>query len=126
VGHADASKPYDTAAGGNRGGRVTNCYRRFDLKNPKAPESTFFAGNVQSLQESGFVPRKGSKEEGDGYIMGIASNYAEMASELHIVDAKRMEDGAVAVVKLPFRLRSGTHVNWFSADDLAAQQADAS
>jgi carotenoid cleavage dioxygenase-like enzyme len=58
--------------------------------------------------------------------MGIASNYAEMASELHIVDAKRMEDGAVAVVKLPFRLRSGTHVNWFSADDLAAQQADAS
>ena len=70
------------------------------------------------------MPRKGSKEEGDGYIMGIASNYAEMASELHIVDAKRMEDGAVAVVKLPFRLRGGTHVNWFSADDLAAQEAE--
>ena len=30
----------------------------------------------------------------------------------------------VAVVKLPFRLRSGTHVNWFSADDLAAQRAE--
>jgi hypothetical protein len=27
-------------------------------------------------------------------------------------------------VKLPFRLRSGTHVNWFSADDLVAQQAE--
>jgi carotenoid cleavage dioxygenase len=126
VGHADPSKPYDTAAGGNRAGRVTNCYRRFDLQNPKAPESTFFVGNVQSLQESGFVPRKGSKAEGDGYIMGIASNYAEMASELHIVDAQRMEEGAVAVVKLPFRLRSGTHVNWFSADELASQAADSS
>ena len=58
-----------------------------------------------SLQESGFVPRKGSTEEGDGYVMGVASNYAEMASELHIVDAQRMEEGAVAVVELPFRLR---------------------
>ena len=102
---------------------MTNCYRRFDLQNPKAPESTFFVGNVQSLQESGFVPRKGSKGEGDGYIMGVASNYAEMASELHIVDAQRMEEGAVAVVKLPFRLRSGTHVNWFSAAELAEQEA---
>ena len=102
---------------------MTNCYRRFDLQNPKAPESTFFVGNVQSLQESGFVPRKGSKGEGDGYIMGVASNYAEMASELHIVDAQRMEEGALAVVKLPFRLRSGTHVNWFAASELASQEA---
>ena len=76
-------------------------------------------------EEAGFVPRKGSTAEGDGYVVGIASNYAEMASELHIVDAQRMEEGAVAVVKLPFRLRGGTHVNWFSADELAAQKADA-
>ena len=68
------------------------------------------------------MPRKGSTAEGDGYIMGVASNYAEMASELHIVDAQRMEEGAVAVVKLPFRLRGGTHVNWFAAADLAAQE----
>ena len=94
------------------------------MKNPTAGESTFFVGNVQSLQEAGFIPRKGSTEEGNGYVVGIASNYAEMASELHIADAQRMEEGAVAVVKLPFRLRSGTHVNWFSADDLAAQRAE--
>ena len=56
--------------------------------------------------------------------MGVASNYAEMPSELHIVDAQRMEEGAVAVVKLPFRLRGGTHVNWFTADELAEQQAE--
>ena len=41
-----------------------------------------------------------------------------MASELHIADAQRMEEGAVAVVKLPFRLRSGTHVNWFSGSNI--------
>lgn len=120
VGNSDPSLPFDAErAGGNY--RVTNTYQRYDLKGGKT--STFYVGDTQSLQESGFVPRKGSTEEGDGYVMGVASNYAEMASELHIVDAQRMEEGAVAVVKIPFRLRSGTHVNWFSADDLATQEA---
>ena len=120
VGNSDPSRPFDAErAGGNR--RVTNTYQRYDLQG--GPTSTFYVGDTQSLQESGFVPRKGSTEEGDGYLMGVASNYAEMASELHIVDAKRMEEGAVAVVKLPFRLRSGTHVNWFSASELAEQAA---
>jgi carotenoid cleavage dioxygenase len=123
VGHNDPSRPYDTATGGDRAGRVTNTYRRFDMRTGE--ESAFFVGPTQSLQECGFVPRKGSTEESDGYVMGIASNYAETASELHIVDAERMEEGAVAVVKLPFRLRGGTHVNWFSADELAAQEAQA-
>jgi carotenoid cleavage dioxygenase len=121
VGHTDPSLPFDAErAGGNM--RVTNTYVRYDLRSGQ--ESTYYAGDVQSLQESGFVPRRGSTEEGDGYIMGVASNYAEMASELHIVDANRMEEGAVAVVKLPFRLRSGTHVNWFSGAELAAQEAE--
>ena len=35
-----------------------------------------------------------------------------------IVDAQRLEEGAVATVKLPFRLRGGTHTNWFSAEEL--------
>jgi carotenoid cleavage dioxygenase len=87
------------------------------------PTQTFYVGDVQSLQESCFIPRKGSSEEGDGYVVGIASNYEDMASELHIVDANRMEEGALAVVKLPFRLRGGTHTNWFSADELAVQVA---
>lgn len=122
VGNTDPDRPFDAErAGGNR--RVTNTYLRYDLQTGR--ENSFFVGDTQSLQESGFVPRKGSTEEGDGYIMGVASNYAEMASELHIVDARRMEEGAVAVVKLPFRLRGGTHVNWFSAAELAEQEASA-
>jgi carotenoid cleavage dioxygenase len=123
VGNNDPSLPYDTQIGGNRAGRVTNQYRRVDVRD-KA-ETAFFVGPTQSLQECGFVPRKGSTEEGDGYLMGVASNYAEMLSELHIVDAQRMDEGAIAVVKIPFRLRSGTHVNWFSAAELAAQEAQA-
>ena len=120
VGHSDPDLPFDTERAGGTF-RVTNTYQRYDLRG--GPTSTFYVGDTQSLQESGFVPRKGSTEEGDGYIMGVASNYAEMASELHIVDAKRMEEGAVAVVKLPFRLRGGTHVNWFAGSELADQEA---
>jgi carotenoid cleavage dioxygenase-like enzyme len=36
-----------------------------------------------------------------------------MSSDMIITDAQHLEDGVVATVKLPFRLRSGTHTNWF-------------
>ena len=62
--------------------------------------------------------RKGAKGEGDGYVMAIASNYQSMTSDLVIADAQKIEEGIIATVKLPFRLRSGTHTNWFPASDL--------
>jgi carotenoid cleavage dioxygenase-like enzyme len=83
-----------------------------------AAPGKYFVGDVQSLQECCFVPRKGSRAEGDGYLMGIASNYESLSSDLVIVDAQRLEEGAIATVKLPFRLRSGTHANWYPASDL--------
>jgi carotenoid cleavage dioxygenase-like enzyme len=66
-----------------------------------------------ALQESCFVPRANSKNEGDGYVMTIASNFDTMSSDMIITDAQHLEDGVVATVKLPFRLRSGTHTNWY-------------
>ena len=39
-----SERPYDTAAGGNRAGRVTNCYQRFDLDESRRAGSTFFVG----------------------------------------------------------------------------------
>ncbi|HUK02133.1 MAG TPA: carotenoid oxygenase family protein [Steroidobacteraceae bacterium] len=68
---------------------------------------------VQSLQEACFVPRQNSKGEGDGYVMCIASNFESTSSDLVIADAQHLEDGVIATVKLPFRLRSGTHTNWY-------------
>jgi carotenoid cleavage dioxygenase-like enzyme len=116
VGHRDPNQKFDAAKVPGMGGFVTNTYQRFDLQTGKT--SSFYVGPVQSLQESCFVPRKGSTAEGDGYLMGIASNYESMTSDLVIVDAQRMEEGAVATVKLPFRLRGGTHTNWFPSAQL--------
>jgi len=70
------------------------------------------------LQEAMFVPRKNSTGEGDGYVMAVASNYESTSSDLLIADAQRLEEGVIATVKLPFRLRSGTHTNWYAADVL--------
>ena len=35
------------------------------------------------------------------------------APDLVIADAQKMDQGIIATVKLPFRLRSGTHTNWY-------------
>ena len=82
VGNRDPSLPFDKARAGGMGGFVTNQYLRVDVTNPKAEPGKFFVGPVQGLQESCFVPRKGSTAEGDGYLMGIASNYETMSSDL--------------------------------------------
>ena len=116
AGHRDPGLPYDNDRGAGMGARVTNTWQRFDLSGGEA--QSFYVGPVQSLQEACFAPRRPGAEEGDGYLLGVASNYAEMASELVIVDAQRMGEGAVATVKLPFRLRSGTHGSWMPAQEL--------
>ncbi|MEO6388686.1 MAG: carotenoid oxygenase family protein [Croceibacterium sp.] len=116
AGHQDASRPVDTLRAPGLGGRATNTYQRVNVNTGET--SSFFVGSVQSLQEPIFAPRENARDESDGYVMGVASNYAEMKSELVIVDAQDMEAGAIATVKLPFRLRPGTHGNWLSAKDL--------
>ncbi len=112
----DPSRPFDEARAGNLRGRVTNCYARFDLHGKGV--STYFAGDTHSLGEPVFVPRNEGSPEGDGYLIGIASNLAEMRSELVIADATKLEAGDVARVILPFRLGSQVHGNWLAGDRL--------
>ena len=67
-----------------------------------------FVDNILTEEE-----RKNAKDEGDGYVMAIANNYESMSSDLVIADAQKLEKGVIGTVKLPFRLRSGTHTNWY-------------
>jgi carotenoid cleavage dioxygenase len=117
TGYTDATKPFDSKRGGNIGGRVTNCYGRFDFSNGKL--DTYFAGDTHSLQECCFVPRNKNAGEGDGYLIGLASNYAEMRSELVIADATRLAEGDVARVILPFRCSSQVHGIWVDSSEVA-------
>ncbi|MGX7896469.1 carotenoid oxygenase family protein [Tsuneonella sp. HG222] len=113
---ADPSKSFNEARGGNLQGRVTNSYARFDFET--GAMDSFFAGDTHSLQECTFVPRRGSTEEGDGYLIGTASNLAEMRTELVIADARRLGDGEVGRVYLPFRSATQVHGYWWDAEEL--------
>jgi carotenoid cleavage dioxygenase len=115
MGYADPARPFNQARAGNIQGRVTNCYGRYDFDTGKM--SSFFAGDTHSLQECCFVPRSKDAPEGDGYLMGVASNYAEMRTELVIADAMRLEEGTIARVKLPFRSTPQVHGIWVSESE---------
>jgi len=114
MGYSDSKRPFDSVRGGNMAGRITNSYGRFDFATGKL--DSYFAGDVQSLQECSFAPRSAQAAEGDGYLIGVASNYAERNSELVVVDAMSMQ--GVARVRMPFRLSNQIHGVFVPAADL--------
>lgn len=95
--------------------RLTNTYGRFDLRTRQVQR--YFAGPTHSLQECTFVPRD-TGIEGDGYLIGVCTNYADQRAELVIADAQRLEEGDVARVILPFRISAQVHGTWASAKEL--------
>lgn len=125
-GYNDSTKPFGLPGGGALRNFVQNSYCRFDLLAGKTVDS-YFAGPTHSLGESCFVPRSGrgtyavpgagEPSEADGYLIGEASNFAEMRSELVIADAQHLKDGDVARVILPFRT-TGLHGLWIGDDEV--------
>jgi carotenoid cleavage dioxygenase-like enzyme len=109
---SDPSQPFDTSRAGNN--RVVNTYFRYDLETGEWLK--YFVGDVHSLQEITFIPRSKTAPEGDGWIIGTASNYADMRTELVILDAMTMKE--LARVFLPFRNTPQVHGKWFSSEEL--------
>lgn len=95
--------------------RLTNTYGRFDLRTQQVER--YFAGPAHALQECTFVPREGDGE-GNGYLVGVCTNYAERRAELVIADAQRLGEGDVARVILPFLISAQVHGLWASSRDL--------
>jgi carotenoid cleavage dioxygenase len=118
MGITDPGQPFDRERAGPPPPGLTNCYVRFD--HVTGETESFFAGETRTLQEPCFVPRSAEAAEGDGWLIGVASNLADMHSELLVVDAQELGRGAVARVRLPFRLHSQVHGNWVPDDLLAA------
>jgi carotenoid cleavage dioxygenase len=115
TGFTDPQRPYDRERAGPRApATVPNSYGRFDLQTRAIDR--YFVGKTHGLQECTFVPR--GSAEGQGYLIGVASNYAEMRSELVIADAEHLSDGDVARVILPFRLSAQVHGTWVGRDEL--------
>ena len=56
----------------------------------------FDLGADHVMDEMVFVPRPGGEAENDGWLVGPSINLAAGATELHVLDAARIEDGPVA------------------------------
>ncbi len=97
-------------------GNIPNMWKRLDHQSMRV--ETFSAGDTHGLHEPQFVPRRHDAPEGDGYLIGVANNYATAKSELVVADAQRLTDGPLARVKLPFRLHMQVHGCWASSREL--------
>jgi carotenoid cleavage dioxygenase-like enzyme len=62
--------------------------------------------------EAPFVPRIGSVEEDDGYLVSFVTDENTGTSECVLLDARRIGDGPVCRIALPHKLCSGTHACW--------------
>jgi len=113
----DPDQPFDSERAGNN--RAVNTYFRYDLQT--GDWRKYFVGDTHSLQEVSFIPRKPDAPEGDGYLIGTASNYADMRTELVLVDAVEMEE--LARVYLPFRHTPQVHARWYSSTELPLDDA---
>ena len=114
---SDPSAPINQAFADTLAVRVSNAWYRFDHRTGQI--NKFSAGDTHGMSEPQFVPRYPGAAQDDGYLMGVVNDFKAMKSELVLVDAGNLEAGAIARVKLPFRLHMQVHGWWVSGDQLA-------
>ncbi len=119
VGHAyrygfmqafDFTKPYNADRAGPIMGFFFNTFLTMDMSTGKY--KSWFAGDTSSTQEPVFAPKSANAPEGEGYVIGVVNRRDEHRSDLVILDAQRMDEGPVATIKIPVRLKYGIHGNW--------------
>jgi carotenoid cleavage dioxygenase len=113
----DPTLPLDQAKVGNTG-LILNTWTRFDHATGRS--TSWHTDPASGLQECQFVPRRPDAPEGDGWLIGLCNRYAEMRTDLLVLDALRLAEGPVATVRLPFRLRNGVHGTWVPGEHLHA------
>ena len=96
--------------------RVSNAWYRFD--HVTGGIEKFSPGDSHGVSEMQFVPRSPTAPEGDGYLIGVVNDFRALRSELVVVDAMDLAAGAVARVKLPFRLHMQVHGWWVPRAEL--------
>jgi carotenoid cleavage dioxygenase len=114
----DGAKPYDFQKCGSPAGGLFNTLGHFTWDNSTA--ETFWAGPCATFQEPAFIPRAGSTEEADGYLIALLNHLDELRNDVCIFDARNIAQGPVAVIHLPFKLRLGLHGNFVEQREITA------
>ncbi|WP_203290942.1 carotenoid oxygenase family protein [Maricaulis parjimensis] len=64
------------------------------------------------VEEPLFIPNGDRAEEGEGWLVHTALNKRERATELHVFNARHIEDGPVTSWRLPYACPLGFHGCW--------------
>lgn len=80
--------------------------------------TTWSPGPDSGVQEPIFVPAGKGSAEGEGYLLVLINRMAENRSDLAILDAQKLDQGPIALLKLGIRVRSTFHGMWVPADAL--------
>lgn len=116
----DPTKPYDGQKAGPIMGFFFNTLLTMDITTGKT--KSWFAGDTSSTQEPIFVPQSPDAPEGEGYVMAVINRRAEHRSDVVVLDAQRLDEGPIATIKLPVRLKYGIHGNWVPATAFPAAE----
>jgi len=109
----DPTKPYNAEKAGPIMGFYFNTYMHLNMATGES--QSWFAGDTSSTQEPVFAPKSADAPEGEGYVMGIVNRRAEHRSDLVIFDSMHIDQGPIATVRIPVRLKYGIHGNWVPA-----------
>jgi carotenoid cleavage dioxygenase-like enzyme len=78
-------------------------------------------GTGRTANECPYAPRVGARDEDDGYVVSfVADASAGATGEVVILDAKNIEAGPLARVKIPQRVPVGFHAIWIPGEQLPA------
>lgn len=86
-------------------------------------EDLFHFGDGAAAGELIFAPRVGGTDESDGYAVTLVHRAGAADTELVVFDAGNLAGGPLARVQIPFRIPSGFHCNYYSADSPLYRQA---
>lgn len=64
-----------------------------------------------------FVPRRGARQEDDGWLLFCVYRHATDTSDVVVLDARDVAAGPIATVHLPTRIPAGFHGVWLARED---------
>ena len=69
-----------------------------------------------------FAPREGSTAEDDGYLVTFVTDETTAVSWAYVLDARAIDRGPLARVRIPQRVPTGYHAWWVTESDLSTQR----
>ncbi len=98
-------------------GRVDGMDAVLHFDTESGAEDYYHFGPGSAAGELVVAPRVGATHEADGYAMTLVHRANSPTSELAIFAATDIAAGPIATVRIPFRVPSGFHCNYYSADN---------